>query len=170
MIKSNSLLPIILFLIPLIGVGQTDCKNEPIYWLQLDLTPAFDESSTILIQCDSSKMKLHFKTYNYEDEKSINESHEIPAEIYKDFKELILLLDINSMQAKPNLYLADGLTAEITFIDRFENFNKFEMRIPMEKGRNLVLIKAIISLAKKLEIKKETKEYLNKIGEFHLKY
>ena len=153
-------------------LGQIDCKNEQIDLLRLDLMPAFLNRATIEITCDSSNMKLDLKIYELSvsvKERS-NQKLEIPRMLYEGFKSKILPLEIQSMKSIPNPNLNDGLTAEITFIDRYGAFNRFEMRIPMEKGRNLYLIKAIIALAENLQIGAEQRNYLKKVREWYLEY
>ena len=133
MIKLYPMICLILFLFPKISIGQIDCNNEQIVLLRLDLKPTFQDFSIIQIECDSLFMKLNFTTYEFDGEVKTNETLKIPDELYKEFKQVILPLGIQLMRDYENIYLADGLTAEVTFLDRYGNHNYFKMRIPMKK-------------------------------------
>jgi hypothetical protein len=107
---SKILLYLIILLIQNFGFGQVDCKNEQVQLLQLDLKPTFHHSSTIKISCDSSKMILNFKSYNFDYKENFNESFILPTKLYREFKKTILPLEIHTMNSFSNPYLNDGLT------------------------------------------------------------
>lgn len=156
-------------LFPVSGQGQVDCKNEQIELLELNLLPAFHAFVTIQIACDSTNMVLSVRTFKHREEVINKMIYKIPIELYKEFKATILPLDILSMKEHVNLYMLDGLETEITFLDRFGNFNKFKTRLPMSESRNLFLIETIISLVEKLEIDRGHRDYLKKIRGFYMK-
>lgn len=166
----NSLLPLFYILLPSIGIGQMNCENDQIDLLRLDLKPAFQNWATIQIDCDSSRMDLNLKIYTSEGDTLSNKTHEIPIELYKEFKQKVLPLDITSMKNHSNLYMLDGLEAEITYIDWMGNFNRFVVRIPMKRIRNIILIESIISLTEQLEINEEDKKYFEELRDWYLNY
>ena len=125
---------------------------------------------TIVIDCQDDKMQLKLTTYDSGNEVIESERHPIPSLPYKEFKATILPLEIKSMKELSNLYLIDGLDAEIVYHDRYGNFNRFLTRVPALRGRNLFLIEAVIELAKSLPISAEHKSYLESLYTGYLIY
>jgi hypothetical protein len=74
------------------------------------------------------------------------------------------------MREQENLYMNDGMGTDITFIDRFGNFNRFATKLPIRRIRNVVLIEAIVGLTEQLAAEQWIKDYLQEIREFYLKY
>jgi len=165
----KQILQFIFLILPLIGMGQIHCEHEEIFVLRLDLMPYSQNFATIQIKCDASVMNLDFKTYEYDGKEILNKSYELPNKLYYDFKKEILSLDVLSMVDKPNPYMIHGMRAEITYIDRIDNFNKFVMVIPMQRNRNLDLIEEIIMLTHTLDLHKDHREYLDAINDWYLK-
>ncbi|MEL7118188.1 MAG: hypothetical protein AAFO07_02070 [Bacteroidota bacterium] len=164
----NSILLLLLILLPSILIGQIDCKNEQIDLLRLDLIPSFQNSAIIEIKCDSSSMSLNFKILEYRGKEKSSETYTIPIETYESFKSVVLPLHIQSMFSVPNPYMSDGMLAEITFMDRYGNFNRFSMRFPMPNSSSLFLVKTILSLVEKLQINREQRDYIKIIRKMYL--
>ncbi len=169
--KNRFILLFLFVLIPIIGFGQIGCENEQIELLKLKLEPTFLSTSSIQIECDSGNMTLTIKVFESKNGsvKSVD-FFNIPNNLYHDFKEAVLPLEIQSMEEKPNLYMTDGLRAEITFIDNHGNFNRFITIIPIQKNRNILLINNIILLAEKLQIKEAHRGYLSEVKDWYLKH
>lgn len=166
--KINLIFPILLLGLSIQGTCQVNCKNEQIDLLRLDLAPSFQDFATIEISCNGAGMSLIFKTFKYGGKEINHEQYDIPPDIYKEFKSAILPLGIQSMSSLQNPYLADGLIAEITFMDRYNNFNRFEIHMPIEKKRHHFLVTIIISLTEKLQILETHRYYLKSIRDMYL--
>jgi hypothetical protein len=169
---SNSVLQFLLLFLamPMIGSGQIDCTEDPIALLRLDLQPAFQDWSIIQIKCAASQMVLTFQKIELNGKVVASGSYNIPVEQFKEFKATILPLEIQSMREQENLYMNDGMGTDITFIDRFGNFNRFATKLPIRRIRNVVLIEAIVGLTEQLAAEQWIKDYLQEIREFYLKY
>ena len=158
-----------LLILPISSFTQIDCRNEQIELIKLDLIPSLQKRSSIQIECNSSEIILTFELY---DGVKVLKKKGIKVNSlkYQGFKKNILPLDIISMTSHENPYLLDGLMAEVTFMDRYGNFNRFQNHIPMKKIRNLYLVKQIISLAENTINDKKIKEYFKEIRKTYLNY
>ena len=157
--------------IPFLTLGQIDCKEEQLQLLQLKLMPSFMKWSTIQISCDSQDIILTIENNKLssglvKDRKL----YKVPAPLYKEFKKVILPLGIHLIPSYSNPYLSDGLTTEITYIDRYDNFNKFVTRVPKRRNQDIYLIETIIALTQKLAIDEAYREYLDNIQSWFLDY
>jgi len=155
---------VITALFPAIVAGQINCGDEQIVSLELNMIAYHGFShGAIVIDCEGADIQLKLTTYNSSYEVIESERHPIPSLSYKSFKAAVLPLEIKSMKELSNLYMIDAPDAEITFQDRYGNFNRFLTRVPAVRGRNLLLIETIIELAKALPISEGHMAYLNSL-------
>jgi hypothetical protein len=165
------LLPILFLVLTFSSiVAQTSYNNEVIDLIQLDLVPTKRGPSTLRIEHNPEGKQFRFTCFNFKYEVLSTQVCTIPDSLYQNFEALVVKLDVASLEDLYHLYLIDGLSTEVTYINNEGSMNKFETRVPAVRGPNITLIEAIIELGNQLPLLPEHAGYFRYLYDDYLVY